>query len=120
MAVVAIDRGEEAVGIEGVKAFHDFTFADRRSESGITFQHHIVADAGKTYKAAHYDHGNGLAIADVDGDGKLTKDELPGRLAERFSLIDGDGDGTVSKDELTRLLRMFSGGQGQRGPNRSQ
>jgi hypothetical protein len=55
--------------IEGVKAFHDFTFTDRRSESGITFQHHIVADAGKTYKAAHYDHGNGLAIADVDGDG---------------------------------------------------
>ena len=25
---------------------------------------------GKTYKAAHYDHGNGLAIADVDGDGR--------------------------------------------------
>jgi hypothetical protein len=28
-----------------------------------------VDDAGKTYKAAHYDHGNGLAVADVDGDG---------------------------------------------------
>src|SRR5262245_28430702 len=50
-------------------AFHDFQFADRLAESGITFVHHIVADAGKTYKAAHYDHGNGLAIADVDGDG---------------------------------------------------
>ena len=36
---------------------------------GITFRHRIVDDAGKTYKAAHYDHGNGLAIADVDGDG---------------------------------------------------
>ena len=59
----------QAKAIEGVKAFHDFTFTDRRRESGITFQHHIVADAGKTYKAAHYDHGNGLAIADVDGDG---------------------------------------------------
>ena len=59
----------QARAVEGVKAFHDFAFTDRRSESGITFQHHIVADAGKTYKAAHYDHGNGLAIADVDGDG---------------------------------------------------
>jgi enediyne biosynthesis protein E4 len=59
----------QAKAVEGVKAFHDFAFTDRRSESGITFQHHIVADAGKTYKAAHYDHGNGLAIADVDGDG---------------------------------------------------
>ena len=59
----------QAKAIEGVKAFHDFTFTDRRKESGITFQHRIVDDAGKTYKAAHYDHGNGLAIADVDGDG---------------------------------------------------
>src|SRR5262245_63789004 len=43
----------QAKAVEGVKAFHDFTFTDRRSESGITFQHRIVADAGKTYKAEH-------------------------------------------------------------------
>jgi enediyne biosynthesis protein E4 len=48
---------------------HDFRFTDRRVESGITFRHRIVDDAGKTYKPAHYDHGNGIAIADVDGDG---------------------------------------------------
>jgi len=59
----------QARAVEGVKAFHDFAFTDRRSDSGITFQHHVVADAAKTYKAAHYDHGNGLASADVDGDG---------------------------------------------------
>ena len=38
-------------------------------ESGITFVHHIVEDAGRRYKAVHYDHGTGLAVADVDGDG---------------------------------------------------
>src|SRR5206468_3102672 len=38
---------------------------------GITFTHRIVDDAGRTYKAAHYDHGNGIAMADVDGDGRL-------------------------------------------------
>ena len=54
----------------GLAAFHDFQFTDRLAESGITFKHRIVDDAGKTYKAAHYDHGNGLAIADVDGDGR--------------------------------------------------
>jgi enediyne biosynthesis protein E4 len=59
----------QARTVEGVKAFHAFTFTDRRSDSGITFRHQVVADAAKTYKAAHYDHGNGLAIADVDGDG---------------------------------------------------
>ena len=49
--------------------FHDFRFTDRVAESGITFVHRIVSDAGRTYKAVHYDHGNGLAVADVDGDG---------------------------------------------------
>src|SRR5882724_2665614 len=52
-------------------AFFGFQFTNRVAESRIEFEHHIVDDAGKTYKAAHYDHGNGLAVADVDGDGLL-------------------------------------------------
>ena len=55
----------------GMAPLHDFQFTDRRAESGITFRHRIVDDAGKTYKAVHYDHGNGLATADVDNDGLL-------------------------------------------------
>ena len=51
------------------KAFHDFKFVDRLQESGITFKHSVVDDAKKIYKADHYDHGNGIAVADVDGDG---------------------------------------------------
>ncbi len=51
------------------KIFHGFAFSDRAAESGITFRHKIVDDAGKNYKAIHYDHGNGIAVADVDGDG---------------------------------------------------
>ena len=31
--------------------------------------HRVVDDAGLHYKAVHYDHGNGLAVADIDGDG---------------------------------------------------
>lgn len=51
------------------KSFVDFGFKDLRPESGITFKHRIVSDAGETYKAVHYDHGNGVSVADVDGDG---------------------------------------------------
>jgi len=46
--------------------FHDFTFTDKILESGITFKHHIVPIA----LSAQYDHGMGLAVADVDGDQK--------------------------------------------------
>ena len=52
------------------KAFHGFQFTDRHEESGIRFEHHPVEDAAKNYLAVHYDHGNGLAAADVDGDGR--------------------------------------------------
>ncbi len=51
------------------KPFHDFKFVDRLSESGITFKNSVTDDAKKNYKADHYDHGNGIAVADVDGDG---------------------------------------------------
>ncbi len=48
---------------------YDFQFTDRVAASGITFVGRIVEDAGIYYKAVHYDHGTGLAAADVDGDG---------------------------------------------------
>jgi len=48
---------------------HDFQFTDRRDASGITFQNRVVDDAAKDYKLVHYDHGNGVCAADVDGDG---------------------------------------------------
>jgi hypothetical protein len=65
------EKDAQLKAIAGVSAFHDFQFTDRLADSGITFKHRIVDDAGRTYKAAHYDHGNGMAIADVDGDGRL-------------------------------------------------
>jgi hypothetical protein len=54
-----------------VQAFHSFAFSNRTDESGITFQHQSVEDSLKWWKPVHYDHGNGLAVADVDGDGLL-------------------------------------------------
>jgi hypothetical protein len=65
------NRQKQIEAAESWKAFHDFQFSNRYEESGIRFEHHPVDDAAKTYKAVHYDHGNGLAVADVDDDGKL-------------------------------------------------
>jgi len=58
---------------QSVKQFpadSSFRFTNALASSGITFEHHIVDDAGKDWKPAHYDHGNALAVADVDGDGR--------------------------------------------------
>src|SRR6266540_2630862 len=49
---------------------HGFQFSDKVVESGITFVNHAVDDAVAHYKMSHYDHGTGLAVADVDGDGR--------------------------------------------------
>src|SRR3954471_21844467 len=40
-------------------AFSGFQFTNRIEQSQITFENHVVDDASKNYKAAHYDHGNG-------------------------------------------------------------
>lgn len=58
-------------GVAAADVFHQFTFADRLDQSGIGFRHRPVVDATKDYKAVHYDHGNGVVVADVDGDGRL-------------------------------------------------
>ena len=50
--------------------FCDFSFTDRQPTSGIVFHHRIVDDSGRHYRPNHYDHGNGIALADVDGDGR--------------------------------------------------
>ena len=55
--------------LDQFKTFYFFRFTDRTAESGIRFQHKIVDDAGRDYKMVHYDHGNGVTVADVDGDG---------------------------------------------------
>jgi len=56
---------------DAVADYPGWSFTDRQPESGIEFLHRVVDDAGKTYESVHYDHGNGLAVADVDGDGRL-------------------------------------------------
>jgi enediyne biosynthesis protein E4 len=103
------------------KVFYQFHFTDKLKESGITFVHHVVDDAAIDYKPVHYDHGNGIAVADVDNDGlydiyfvnqvggnelwknlgggkfkNITKEAgvgLPGRISVAASFADIDNDG---------------------------
>ena len=71
LPLLAAQEARQREAARGWSVFHDFTFEDRVGASGIRFQMHPVEDASKNYKAVHYDHGTGLAVADVDGDGLL-------------------------------------------------
>lgn len=51
------------------EVFCDFSFSDQLEASGISFRSRMVEDSGKGHIPVHYDHGNGLAVGDVDGDG---------------------------------------------------
>lgn len=68
---VAARRAAQLEAIKATQVPRDFRFVDVQPRSGLNFQHRVVDDAGLTYKAAHYDHGSGVAIADVDGDGHM-------------------------------------------------
>ena len=45
-----------------------------------------------------------LRMLDKDGDGRISMDEAPPRLAERFEELDRDLDGYLSAEELGRAL----------------
>lgn len=80
---------------KGYTPFHGFRFTDRAADSRITFLHRIVDDAGLFYNPSHYDHGNGLAAADVDGDG-ITDLYFVNQLGGS-ELWKGGGDGTFKQ-----------------------
>lgn len=61
---------DEIARKDTIDANTNFRFSDKAGESWIRFRHQITEDAARTYKAVHYDHGSGISVADVDGDGR--------------------------------------------------
>ncbi len=61
---------------------------------------------------------NLLTQMDSNKDGKLSKDEVKGPLANDFSKIDSDDDGYISKEELKKAPKPNRQGGGQGRPQR--
>lgn len=62
-----------------------------------------------------FDPGAFFARMDQDENGKLTGDEIPGRMKENLADIDTDKDDAISKEEFLANMAKMSGGRGGRG-----
>lgn len=54
--------------------------------------------------------GSGMARADGDGDGRVSKAEFIARADERFATLDKNGDGQLSPDEMPQPRGMAAAG----------
>ncbi len=64
-------RAAQIASADQFDIFSRFAFTDQLGPSGIRFHNQITDESGKHWQPVHYDHGNGVCIADVDGDGLL-------------------------------------------------
>ena len=54
-----------------------------------------------------------LRNMDENGDGKITRDEMPEQMQQRFDRMDANGDGAIDEAEIEAMSNRFRGGQGQ-------
>ena len=59
--------------------------------------------------------GGGMSRLDTDGDGKISKDEAPPMMQDRFDEIDSNSDGFIDSAEMSAMRAKFGGGQGGSG-----
>jgi hypothetical protein len=69
LAALGARKKAQLESVNQFKVFYQFHFTDQLKQSGITFRNRAVSYATSQYMPVHYDHGTGIAVADVDGDG---------------------------------------------------
>lgn len=60
-----------------------------------------------------------LLERDEDGDGKLSADELPGRMQDRMEFIDKNSDGFIEEKELKAMVERAGSGRGRKDRRKS-
>ncbi len=99
-----------AAGAEGGGLPEGWSGGNRRGGDGPPGE----GAPGDGQRRARRDPAQMFAESDKNSDGKLTKDELPERFAERMMRADANGDGALTKEELeqARRNRRNRGGDG--------
>ena len=58
-----------------------------------------------------------LRTMDSNGDGMITKDEMPAQMRQRFDRLDQNGDGAIDEEEIDAMANRFQRGSGQQRRN---
>jgi hypothetical protein len=103
-----MDANEMIAGREPLSSGAQLTNAQATSTPPITEQ---APPSGAS-------RGSMLERMDKNGDGRLSPDEVPPQMAERFATGDKNGDGFLDADEISALPRRAPGGGGPGGQAR--
>jgi Ca2+-binding EF-hand superfamily protein len=69
----------------------------------------LSKDELTTAKTKMQGQGNWFSQQDKNGDGVLTRDECPAKLAPNFDKFDADADGKLTKEEITAARAKMQG-----------
>jgi Ca2+-binding EF-hand superfamily protein len=82
-------------------------------------------EAAQPQRRMQRDFGAMFDRIDTEGEGKLTREQMPERLRANFDAMDADDDGYVTREEFIKYMEenMRQGarpGRGERGPRRGE
>ena len=93
-----------------------------RDSDGIVSSDEMVAPprGGRPSEGGGQRRFQGFDSLDKDGDGKISKEEAPGRMKERFDQMDSNSDGVLDKAEQEAVVKRLRErmGQGNQGGGR--
>lgn len=113
-----LDRNDDGVLDKdelGEKWAHLLDNGDADKDGKLTLEEFKATRRPAPEEGARGQRGNIIERLDKDGDGKISKEEAPARLKERFDDIDENGDGFIDQEELEKALRARRGNRDRPG-----
>jgi len=105
MRALDTDHNGELSAAEITASTASLTKLDKNKDGQLTKEEIMPARGRRGDSGSGGDRMGGFfKRMDQDGDGKISRDEAPGRMADRFDDLDADGDGFITQDEMKEAM----------------